>query len=123
MEIPEHDRSNVKDAKQTPPFTFESQEGTLVVILNAPSDSSINMLTEQIRAHEAKKVVVDLSNIQFAGNTLVTQLVSIWKTIRSCGGEMSLRGVSETNLEILHTMRFDTFWQIEGVTEASIGKG
>jgi len=96
-------------------FTIEDQGETLVLHLNTPKPSKVDLeaFLETMETSHTQKIIADLSRTEFFDTTMLEALAAIWKRIRARGGKFSLRGVSATGLEILHIMRFDILWEIE----------
>ena len=109
----------VSTAVNLPAFTIENQGDTWILHLKTlnPSKEDLAELMARIKDSPVRNVIADLSGTKNFGTLVLIALLAVWKRVRSRGGNLSLRGVSATGLEILHVTRFDTFWEIEPSAE------
>lgn len=89
-----------------------SEEASSLVLriegeLDAVSVPELRHAIEQIVSAKAMNVVVDLSGLRLIDSSGVGAIVSLYKRVRTYGGEASVRGLRDQPLAIFRLLRLD----------------
>ena len=90
--------------------------GRLVMADAAEARSSFN----KIIADNAKKLVVDLSEITFIDTSGLSVLISAYKMVRAKGGRMVLCGIPANVRMLLELTRLNEIFELFASTEAAL---
>lgn len=74
----------------------------------------------ELEEPEIKHAVVDLGQIAFFGSTMLEWMVTIWKTMKSKGGNFAVCNLSDVGKEILAVARLNTVWEIAATRDDAI---
>lgn len=107
---------------------LESYGTHSVVRLRAGSNDQIwsalesqgDRITGQLESKEAPACVVDLSELNYIGSSLVAFIVRIWKAIRKKEGRMAVVCRHPNVQEVIHLAGLDKVWTICSSTEEAI---
>jgi anti-sigma B factor antagonist len=75
--------------------------------LDALSAPDLRPVLDQVVEDQARHVVVDLSDLRLVDSSGVGALVSLYKRVRSYGGEVGFSGVTAQPLVIFKLLRLD----------------
>jgi anti-sigma B factor antagonist len=75
--------------------------------LDALSAPELRPVLDQLVEDQARNVVVDLSELRMVDSSGVGALVSLYKRVRSYGGQLAFQGVTAQPLVIFKLLRLD----------------
>ncbi|HKY40921.1 MAG TPA: STAS domain-containing protein [Polyangiaceae bacterium] len=75
--------------------------------LDALSAPELRPVLDQLVEDEARDVIVDLSELRMVDSSGVGALVSLYKRVRSYGGQLAFMGVTAQPLVIFKLLRLD----------------
>ena len=101
-------------------FTTEHAADTLIIVPASdlsglayqPLDVGAGELLLALEDASVKNVIVDLYRTDYFGSSALECFIRLWKRVAERHGHMVLCNVSETEKEILQTMRLDHLWPI-----------
>jgi anti-anti-sigma factor len=97
-------------------FELREHDGVLVLELRGelgslgwhPNDEDLeSAVFSAFGRMRRPRMVVDLSEVTYAGSEFVGFLLGLWKHLQARGGRLGLTGVQGNVSEILHTLRLD----------------
>lgn len=109
-------------------YTFEPADGYAIVTLHpslhearwAAIDTVGTEFVEKFAAQELKSVLVDLSQLDYMGSSLVALLVRIWKAAQATKGQMVVVSANDMVLEVLKLAGLTSVWTIRSTREEGI---
>lgn len=97
----------------TPYFTHKSFTEPLVL-------DEWKQIAAELERPDMKHAVVDLGQIAYFGSTVLEWMITIWKTVKSKGGQFAVCSLSDVGKEILTVARLNTVWVIANSREDAI---
>ncbi|MCA9042829.1 MAG: STAS domain-containing protein [Planctomycetaceae bacterium] len=105
---------------ETPPCELETHPShTYVRVRPALSDQGWAVIDEhgqkvvsELEARSTPSCIVDLSELNYMGSSLVAFVVRIWKVMRSKQGRMAVVCSDATVIEVIHLAGLDKVWDI-----------
>jgi len=98
-------------------FTKTTSEETTVLQIQGELDAmatpELRTTLDEIAQAQPKKVVVDLSGLELVDSSGVGAIVSLFKRVRSMGGEFEVVGVQGQPRSIFKVLRLDRVFHIQ----------
>lgn len=88
--------------------------------LDALSASELRPLLDELVKDQRRSVKVDLSELRLIDSSGVGALVSLYKRVRSYGGEVTFSGVTAQPLVIFKLLRLDVVFELPAPAEAVV---
>lgn len=87
--------------------------------LDAITAPELRPTIDQLVAARARRVVCDLGQLTMIDSSGVGAIVSLFKRLRTLGGDVKLAGLSGQPQEIFHLLRLDRVFEIFAAADAA----
>jgi anti-anti-sigma factor len=104
----------------TKSFSHERAGDALFVVIHGDVGSladaevlaEFDAVAQQLRDSPSRKVVLDFSDVEYFGSSVLEGLRLLWRRLDPLGAKMALCGLSDVGVEILQIANFDRLWPI-----------
>jgi len=82
--------------------------------------ADVAQLLSMLADADARHVVFDFYSVSYFGSAMLEAILAVWREVRSRGGRLAVCNLSDTERELLATVKFDSIWPIGATREEAM---